>query len=296
MEAIEAQKGKMSKHGDTHTYPAALTVAGSDSGGGAGIQADLRTFSAFGIYGTSAITAVTAQNPCEVRKVVPLSPDALHAQLKAVSAKFAIGAVKTGMLHDAALIRVCAEFLEKLGVPVVVDPVMVSSSGAALLEDDAIDALRAELLPLCDWMTPNAAEAGRLLGIEIRCLDDMVVAAKECSRRWDVSCVVKGGDLADAGDKAVDVVVSRGDIYILSTPRVENPPGNCASISHGTGCTFSAAITAGIALDMKWCDILIAAKGFVFGSLSEAVNVGENLFAMYPPAQAYRNMVELKRL
>ncbi|MBN1865111.1 MAG: bifunctional hydroxymethylpyrimidine kinase/phosphomethylpyrimidine kinase, partial [Victivallales bacterium] len=220
---MDAQRSDTYGSKDIQTYPAALTVAGSDSGGGAGIQADLRTFSAFGVYGTSAITAVTAQNPCEVRKVIPLSPDALSAQIEAVSAKFAIKAIKTGMLHNAELIHVCATFLEKLEVPLVVDPVMVSSSGALLLEDDAIDAVREELLPLCDWMTPNAAEAGRLLGTKISCHDDMVAAAKECSRRWKASCIVKGGDIADHDDKAVDVVASRGGIYTLSTPRLGNP-------------------------------------------------------------------------
>ena len=287
---------KMKREQDAgEVYPAALTIAGSDSGGGAGIQADLRTFSAFGVYGTSAVTAITAQNPCEVRRIIPVPADGLEAQLRAVFAKFAVRAVKTGMLHDASLIRVCAATLGGMKLPVVADPVMVSSSGALLLEEEAVDAMKDELLPLCDWMTPNVAEACRLLDVKIGNFDDMVNAAMECSGRWGTCCVIKGGDMRQ-GDNAIDVVASRGSAYMLSTPRVEEPAGNAAPLSHGTGCTFSAAIAAGIAVGMGWRDTLISAKGFVYGSLVEAVEVGKDIHAMYPPARAYRNAVEFKKL
>lgn len=278
------------------TYPVALTIAGSDSGGGAGIQADLRTFSAFGVYGTSAITAITAQNPCEVRNITPLTAEAVTAQLETVFAKFAIKAVKTGMLHDASVIKAVSKILAGKDIPIVVDPVMVSTSGADLLEPSAVACLIEHLLPLSTWITPNVAEAEKLLNKTISNLDDMKDAAAEIADRWETVCILKGGDFKAVGKKAADIVASRGKLYMLSTQRVKNPPGFAASVAHGTGCTFSSSIAAALALEMPWKDTLVAAKSFVFGSLSESVMVGETICAMYPPAGAYRDKVTFEKI
>lgn len=280
----------------SETYPVALTIAGSDSGGGAGIQADLRTFSTFGVYGTSVITAVTAQNPCEVRNITPLTAESVTAQLEAVFAKFAVKAVKTGMLHDASVIKAVSKILAGKDIPIIVDPVMVSTSGADLLEQSAVASLIEKLLPLSIWITPNVAEAEKLLSKKIEDLDDMKDAAAEIADKWDTVCILKGGDFKAAGKNAVDIVASRGKLYKLSTPRVKNPQEFAAKVSHGTGCTFSSAIAAALALEMQWNDILIAAKAFVFGSLSESVMVGETICAMYPPAGAYRDKVTFEKI
>lgn len=280
----------------SETYPVGLTIAGSDSGGGAGIQADLRTFSTFGVYGTSAITAVTAQNPCEVRNIVPISADAVTSQVKAVFAKFAVKVIKTGMLHDAAIINAVGQILKDKEIPIVVDPVMISTSGSVLLQQDAIEAMREVFLPLSDWMTPNVAEAEQLLGIEIKNLDDMKDAAAECADKWDTVCILKGGDFKAAGKRATDIVASRGKLYSLSTKRVKTPSEVEADVSHGTGCTFSSAIAASLAVDMPWKDTLVAAKAFVYGSLSETVMVGDAIAAMYPPAGAYRDKVTFEKI
>jgi len=281
---------------DSETYPVALSIAGSDSGGGAGIQADLRTFSSFGVYGTSAITAITAQNPCEVRNITPLSPEDVTVQIETIFAKFAVKAVKTGMLHDASIIKAVTAVLKDRQFPVVVDPVMVSTSGSVLLKQDAIDAMRDIFLPMSDWMTPNVAEAEKLLDTSINNLDDMKDAAAECADRWDTVCILKGGDFKAAGKKAVDIVASRGKLYSLSTKRVKTPPEVEANVSHGTGCTFSASIAAGLAVEMSWKDTLVAAKAFVFGSLSESVMIGDSICAMYPPSGAYRDKVTFEKI
>ena len=278
------------------TYPVALTIAGSDSGGGAGIQADLRTFSTFGVYGTSVITAVTAQNPCEVRNITPIPAEAVTAQLETIFAKFAVKAIKTGMLHDATIIKAVAAVLKDKNIPIVVDPVMISTSGSVLLQQDAIEAMREVFLPLSTWMTPNVAEAEQLLDIEIKNLDDMKDAAAECADKWDTVCILKGGDFKAAGKRATDIVCSRGKLYSLSTKRVKKPTEVEANVSHGTGCTFSSAIAASLAVDMPWKDTLVAAKAFVFGSLSESVMVGKTIGAMYPPSGAYRDKVTFEKI
>ena len=167
---------------DNKISPVALTIAGSDSGGGAGIQADLKTFAHFGVFGTSAITAITAQNPCEVRRIDPLPPASVKAQAEAVFAKFAVKAVKTGMLFNAQIISATIEILRKNpSVIYVADPVMIATSGAVLLRPDAIEKLKSGLLPLADWVTPNIPEAEILSGMKITGVSDMRKAALICS-------------------------------------------------------------------------------------------------------------------
>lgn len=273
-------------------YPVALTIAGSDSGGGAGIQADLRTFAAYGVFGCSAIAAVTAQNPFEVGRVDTMPPESVVAQIDAVTAEFAVSAVKTGMLANAAIVEAAAAAVAELeNIPLVVDPVMVSTSGHRLLDQDAIDIVKTKLLPLADWMTPNIPEAEILTGMKITGRRDMVAAALECSDRWNCGCIVKGGHASGETGRAEDIVAIDGEVLRLSTPLVED-----TRATHGTGCAFSAALAAGLALDFGWHEALKAAKAFVFGSLTEAVLPGWRVEAMYPPSGNYIEKVKFGRM
>ncbi|MDD3117895.1 MAG: bifunctional hydroxymethylpyrimidine kinase/phosphomethylpyrimidine kinase [Victivallales bacterium] len=272
-------------------YPVALTIAGSDSGGGAGIQADLRTFAAFGVFGTSAVTAVTAQNPTEVLRIDALPGAAVQAQLQAVHRKFAVGAIKTGMLVNAEIIRAVATEVQRFATPLIVDPVMVSTSGARLLEEAAIALLQEELLPLADWITPNRQEAELLTGRTIGNRDDMVAAGQECARRWQCSVIIKGGHLDWQEGLMTDVVIHDGKALALTSPVVE-----ASEAGHGTGCTFSAALAAGFALAGHWKQVVKTAKAFVYGSLQEEVVVGPGIHAMYPPLETYDGEIELTRI
>ena len=268
-------------------YPVALTIAGSDSGGGAGIQADLRTFNAFGVYGCSVITAVTAQNPDGVRRIDAVPAEGVHAQLEAVLPRLAVRAVKIGMLGNAENVRVIAEALKGSKIPVVVDPVLTSSSGSKLLKGDAVKILMEELLPLADWITPNIPEAEVLLGRSLSGEAAYAAAAREIAVKWKCICVLKGGhaeDMADAGDFAA---LPDGKIYTVTTPRLPDP----GKTAHGTGCTFSAALAAILAQKQGWKTALAQAKSFVFGSLAEPALIGRNLHAMYPPVEDYDDMV-----
>ncbi len=272
-------------------YPAALTVAGSDSGGGAGIQADLRTFSAFGVFGCSAITAITSQNPREVRRVDALPADCVATQLKTVLDAIGVGTVKTGMLFDADIIAAIVPILAKSKLPLIVDPVMISTSGAELLKEDAVAAVREKLLPLAAWITPNIPEAELLTGITIKSPDDMKAAAVHCAELWNCGCLLKTGHQLQ-GETANDVVAYGGKLYHLSSPVCEVQK----FAAHGTGCTLSSALTAAFALEFPWKKALKMAKGFVYGSLNESVPIGPGIAAMYPPSDSYLNMVDLKRI
>lgn len=286
----------MKKHKPLHedTYPVALTIAGSDSGGGAGIQADLRTFSAFGVFGTSAITAVTAQNPCEVRKVSDISPKMVQDQIETVFAKFAIKSVKTGMLHNGNVIESVTNSIKEKSCVVIVDPVMISTSGVQLLKDDAVETMKKKLFPIADWITPNVPEAEKILDIKINTYKELKKAARMMAEIYDSSIVLKGGHVISKDDKAVDIVCSKGNIFSLSSPLVDLSEDIDSTLTHGTGCTFSAAMAAGVALDMPWKDMLISAKAFVYGSLAEGVKTGLDIAAMYPPAGSYRDKVKIQ--
>jgi hydroxymethylpyrimidine/phosphomethylpyrimidine kinase len=285
-------KNKIKSENDT--YPAALTIAGSDSGGGAGIQADLRTFSAFGVFGTSAITALTAQNPCEVRTITPIEPAMVKDQIETVLAKFAIKAIKTGMLHNQKIVAIIADTLKESNIPLVIDPVMISTSGVLLIEDDAVERMTKELFPLASWVTPNIPEAEKLLNTTIKTVKDMKKAAKQFASEFKTSCIIKGGHAFQKENQAIDAVCSKGNIFTISSPLVELTPNSEATLTHGTGCTFSAAIAASIALGLSWRDVLISAKAFVYGSLSEGVKPGREIYAMYPPAGSYKDKVKVK--
>ena len=274
-------------------YPCALTIAGSDSGGGAGIQADLRTFSAVGVYGCSVITAVTSQNPRRVSRIDTLPAAAVAAQLEAVFECFAVAAMKTGMLANAEIIEAVAGFLKKLpgNIPLVVDPVMVSTSGARLLEEDAVAAMTGRLLPLARWITPNLPEAELLLERKLPDFESRVRAAREISRRWSCSCFLKTGHDVEGRSEAGDIICHQDRVLVVSTPVVEG-----SRASHGTGCTLSSAIAGLLAAGNSWMDTVCEAKAFVYGSLLEAAEVGPGCEAMYPPLENYRPIVSVNEI
>ena len=249
--------------------PVVLTIAGSDSGGGAGIQADLKTLTALGTFGTSAITCITAQNPNAVTGIEAVSTRLVARQIEAVTTGFPVAAIKTGMMYSAAIIAIVARALKRLpDVPVVVDPVMVATSGARLLREDAQEALCRRLLPLATVVTPNLQEAEILAGHPIRTLDDLVTAAVTISERYGIACVAKGGHLP--GRRVVDVLAANGRVNLLELPRIK------VGQTHGTGCTFSAALAAGLARGLNLRDAAIAAKAFVAGALEHAAKAGRH--------------------
>ena len=241
----------------------ALTIAGSDSGGGAGIQADLKTFAALDVFGTSAITCVTAQNPSGVRGVVAIEPSFVGLQIAAVRDGFEIKAAKTGMLYSAPIIRVVAREVKRAGIPIlVVDPVMVATSGARLLRPDALRALCGALLPIATVVTPNVPEAEVLCGHPIASLADLKRAAREIGERFGIACIAKGGHLE--GREVTDVLCAGGRCRVFSSPRVP------AVSTHGTGCTFSAALTAWLARGATLAKATERAKAFVTAALARA--------------------------
>lgn len=237
--------------------PIALTIAGSDSGGGAGIQADLKTFTALGVHGTSAITCITAQNPRGVTGIQAVRPDMVRKQIEAVFAELRPDAVKTGMLFSAGIIHVVAQFFAGgKRPPLVVDPVMVATSGAVLLKPSAVRALTEQLLPLAILVTPNLDEAEILLGRKVRRLAELPDAAREIHERFGCAVLVKGGHLR-SGDRAVDVFFDGKTLREFSAKRIRGVS------THGTGCTYSAAIAAALAQGETLPRAVARAKLFV---------------------------------
>lgn len=270
-------------------YPTALTIAGSDSGGGAGIEADLRTFNAFGVYGCVALTAITSQNPLEVRRVDPVPAAGVRCQIETVMDEIPVRFAKSGMLCDAAIVETVADVVEARGLHLICDPVMVSTSGAKLLADDAVERVRNRLIPVADWITPNIPEAELLLGRRLSGPEDYRAAALECYERWGVSVLLKTGH-ARGGRSAVDFVCRDGELFRLGSPRI--PDADAAS--HGTGCTLSAALAAAFALELPWEQALCEAKAFVLGSLREFVMIAPKIPAMYPPVEDSVGQVRLE--
>jgi len=250
--------------------PVALTIAGSDSGGGAGVQADLKTFAALGVHGVCAVTCLTAQNPRRVLAVEPCSPAMLRAQLKAVFEELPPRVAKTGMLCNAELVREVAKWFRRFPrVPLVVDPVMVSTSGRSLLDRDGVRALCDKLLPLATLVTPNLAEAVRLSGSRIHDLDELRTAARIIHQRFGCAVLVKGGHLARSSD-ATDHLVWGKFACDISRPRVTGMK------THGTGCTFSAAIVAGLAAGLSLPAAVNRAKDFVTAAIAGSLRVGRH--------------------
>ncbi len=245
----------------------ALTIAGSDSGGGAGIQADLKTFAAHGVYGTTALTAVTAQNTLGVTAWEPISTDLVIAQIEAVAGDIGAHAVKTGMLANAAIVEAVAAAIDSLELPnVVVDPVMIAKGGDRLLEEEAVAMIRAELLRRAMVVTPNIPEAEVLTSTSIRSLEDMRRAAERILELGPRVVVVKGGHLD--GPESVDVVCTRETQFELTGPRLPGPH------THGTGCTFAAAIAANLALGHQLERALREARAYLQGAIQHAPRIG----------------------
>jgi hydroxymethylpyrimidine/phosphomethylpyrimidine kinase len=245
----------------------ALTIAGSDSGGGAGIQADLKTFAAHGVYGTSAITAVTAQNTEGVTAVQVLSADIVIAQMEAVAGDIQIDAVKTGMLATAAIVEAVAAEIETLDLGrVVVDPVMAAKSGDRLLEDGAVAAVKSELFRRAFVVTPNAHEAAILSGVRV----DSLAHAREAARRihdfGPSAVIVKGGHLRE--QQAVDLLYDGRDFTEIAGPWLESRN------THGTGCTFAAALAANLALGLALPEAARRAKAYVAEAIRHGLTVG----------------------
>lgn len=247
----------------TRKYYKVLSIAGSDSGGGAGIQADLKTFSALGCYGMTVITALTAQNTLGVSGIHPIPPEFAAQQMDAVFSDMGADAVKIGMLYSAELIRTIADRLKKYRVErIVLDPVMVAQSGDKLLQDDAIDAIRNDLMPICRVVTPNLPEASVLLGREIHSSDDMKAAAESLAKYGCQSVLIKGGHSQDHNSTDV-LYLSEEDRYvILSKPRIRT------SNNHGTGCTLSSAIASFLAKSFSVEDAIRHAKDFIHQAIA----------------------------
>ena len=253
--------------------PVALTIAGSDSGGGAGIQADLKTFAALGVHGASAIACLTAQNPERVLAVETCSPGILRRQIEAVFEEMPPAAVKTGMLFTAENARIVAAFFGALAarprVPLIVDPVMVSTSGAALLKPAAIKVLKTNLLPLATLVTPNLHEAEILTERKLAKVEDLRIAAREIRARFGCAALVKGGHLP-GGREAVDIFFDGRTELLLSAPFVKGVR------THGTGCTCSAAITAYLARGCGLPQAVKRAKEFVTRAIAGSYRIGNH--------------------
>jgi hydroxymethylpyrimidine/phosphomethylpyrimidine kinase len=250
--------------------PSALTIAGSDSGGGAGIQADLKTFASLGVHGTSAIACITAQNPKGVRGIQACRPLMVRQQIEAVLAELPPAAVKTGMLFSTEIIRAVIEILSggKLR-PLIVDPVMVSTSGARLLKPSAIRLLTAQLLPLATLVTPNLDEAQVLVGRDLRSVEDLRSAAKQIHERFGCAALVKGGHLRTSAE-AVDIFFDGKTELLLTAPFVRGVN------THGTGCTYSAAITAYCALGKPLPKAVELAKNYITQAIARSLRTGRH--------------------
>ena len=242
--------------------PVALTIAGSDSSAGAGIQADLKTFSALGVYGLTAVTCVVAETPGNVSRIEAVSAELVREQIEVLLRGFPVAAIKTGLLFSGGIITEIARALRAHGpVPLVIDPVMVATSGDALLEDDAIQTYERDLFPLAALLTPNLGEAGRLIGKRITDLTGMREAGGILAKKYGVPVLLKGGHLT--GDDAIDLLFSKGSVTEFSAPFSRGVA------THGTGCTYSAAITAGLAGGLSLEEAIRRAKKFVTATIAQ---------------------------
>ena len=244
----------------------ALTIAGSDSSGGAGIQADIKTMTANGVYAMSAITALTAQNTTGVQGIFEVTPEFLAQQIDSVFTDIRPDAVKIGMVSSAGLIEVIAEKLKQYGAKnIVVDPVMVATSGSKLISDDAIDSLKRNLLPLATVLTPNIPETEVLSGMEVKTPEDMIRAAKFISETYHCAVLCKGGhQLNDAND----LLYRDGDYRWFNGKRINNPN------THGTGCTLSSAIASNLAKGRDLDTAVERAKAYISGALAAMLDLG----------------------
>jgi hydroxymethylpyrimidine kinase/phosphomethylpyrimidine kinase len=254
-----------------------LTIAGSDSGGGAGIQADLKTFAALGVHGMTAITAITAQNTVDVLMVQDVTSELIEAQIHAVITDIGVDAIKTGMLHTASIIRLVSRLLVQYDVPTVVDPVMIAKSGARLLEESAQQALIADLLPQATVVTPNAMEAEALSGRPVTTLEEAKEAAQVIAHFGPDAVVIKGGHLD--GPDAIDLIYCDGAFTLLKAPRLSS------TTTHGTGCSFASAIAAELAKGSPLLQAIDTAKQFIHTSIQHGLALGHGAGPVNPMAQ-----------
>ena len=268
---------------DMDMIPCVLSIAGSDSGGGAGIQADLKTFAALGVHGMTAITSITAQNTVTVKAVQDVDPDVVRAQIEAVAEDIGVDAAKTGMLHTSKIIEVVADEIEKHGFPVVVDPVMIAKSGAVLLKPEATETLLRRLLPLATVVTPNAMEAEVITGLKIGGLEDGKRAAERIAALGPGAVVVKGGHIPQKEGKAIDILLYEGEFTLLEAERYET------KTTHGTGCTFSSAIAAELAKGKSIPEAVGVAKRFVNRAIRYGLRIGRGHGPLNPMANLYND-------
>lgn len=248
-------------------YPIALTIAGSDSGGGAGIQADLKTFLTHSVFGTSAITCITAQNPAGVSGIQEVAVELVEKQILAVIDYFPVAAVKTGMLFSNEIIETVTRLLQNKKYKLVVDPVMTATSGAKLLKDDAIESIKKKLIPISTLFTPNLDEASLLLNEKISSEDQMEYGARKLYSEFGVPVLLKGGHLKNS-DYALDIFFDGKTVYPLSSKFLKqfNP--------HGTGCTYSSAITSNLAKGLNLIESISLAKYYIFEAISQSYSIG----------------------
>lgn len=260
--------------------PVAISIAGSDSGGGAGIQADLKAFAALGVHGATAITCVTAQNTYSVTAIECIRPEVVKEQIRQVAEDMGIDAGKTGMLYSEGIIKAVASEVSRYGFPLVVDPVMIAKSGAPLLKPEAVEALKKHLFPVAAVVTPNRFEAEHLTGRKIDNIEDAMKIAEEICKMGPQSIVIKGGHLNTA--KAVDVLYYRGDFRIFEAERLN------VNTTHGTGCSFSAAIAAFIARGDDIPSAVEKAKAFITHAIKFGLNIGKGVGPVNPMAHLYK--------
>ena len=262
--------------------PRALTIAGSDSGGGAGIQADLKTFAALSVYGTSAVTAITAQNTKGVTAVAEVPVEVIVDQIEAVVSDIGVDAVKTGMLSSAEIVSAVGSTLANLGInPIVVDPVMIAASGDPLLAEDAVEKIVDELIPVATVVTPNIPEAVELTDIEIDSVDDMEYAAQKIVSMGADAAVVKGGHFDDGTGRITDVLATRHGVKHFPSLRIDT------NSNHGTGCTFASGIAAHLAHGLTLEQSVELAQRFVWKSMATAQPIGSGHGPLKPHARSF---------
>lgn len=255
--------------------PVALTIAGSDSGGGAGLQADLKTFASLGVHGTTAITSLTAQNPSRVAAIRPVPATFVLAQIEAIFEELPPRAAKSGLLGSRPIIREVARFWRSLTIPLVVDPVMVSTSGAELLPQAARSALLDDLFPAATLITPNLPEAEAILSRKLKSFDTLLEAAGQLHRQFGCAILLKGGHLNTGGGgkvrRGTDILVHQGEASVLKSTFVSNLK------THGTGCTLSAAIAAHLALGLDLVPSVHAAKRYITRAIARSYRIGRHV-------------------
>jgi hydroxymethylpyrimidine/phosphomethylpyrimidine kinase len=281
----KAERQRSNIQHSTRISPVALTIAGSDSSAGAGVQADLKTFSALGVYGLTAITCIVAEIPGKVSRIEPVSARLVREQIAVLFQNFPIAAAKTGLLHTAEIVQTVAGVLTKLlgdragHFPLVIDPVIIATSGDQLLESSAIELYESRLFPLATLITPNLDEAAKLLGQKIKDRQSMEKAARALARKYRTSILLKGGHLP--GSRAMDLLFAGGKITEFAAPFITGVA------THGTGCTYSAAITAGLASGLPLEIAIGRAKKFVIRSITRHFrwrsSAGRNLDALNQP-------------